>query len=852
MESRKYFVKQVADSIQQNHNKHGESFIFGISGKWGEGKSYFLDDLENTLIALDSAFCVYRVNPWKFSSDKTSFLRNFLVNLSPVNSQKRLRKLFTDTSETKINWKQLAYVAALLVAAELLFILFSEKVVSTSIFPEWIRPHVEKYWPLMSAIMLPVVLAMASNTISVQKSNHAISTVDEFDDLLKKLLEENKKRKIVVFVDDLDRVTPDMARSVLDNLRTFFDKPEITFVVAGDHTVLEGHLGRELLPEIGPPEQLEEGRRFMKKIFNVYWRLPLPIQQELDTFLDEQFKKRETDLNAIFTPENRTILRRYLGLYFEKNFRQTIRFLDVILFTFKIIAHKSSGESEADKRYFSELTAKPLLVVRILMIQELCTPMFEALLRDYKILYDLEYAVEKKDDMRLDSLLQSFTGKLSSSQRDFIKTFLYEEPRFFNKSSLVVSDLQPFLYLAADASFGDSRGPSKEDFMAILSSGNPESVKNSLLSMGDERAYEAAQTFVEQAATSTPDVRNGYISTIAAAFRDFGSETAVLKIFGNELKSMDFSYLYVYPDAQKKDALRTMWSWVDLLEADLRESYVVKFPFENTNVYSFEWLNLEDAGPFTVRMVAYWLNEYYKQNQRDAIYQMADSFSRVNESNKSSLAVILRDIQNDLANVMTQESLEYRDRIYHLLKDYAPNGSELIRSKVLEEVSKLNNDVFHWARERISDGLWNEEDLEKVIYGKLSQASDYPTLSQILDFISANSISDAGKVWQRIKTNQIDLLIENFPSVVLNHIYAPNFKKGTQMINKVIAKIPALDGDQKHVWLDFIKKDQWMWQNVTKFPMEKVEKTIRNEAAPVREKMHEVLNTWGIEPPPSF
>ena len=71
------FIVQVFNVINANHNKDPkESFIFGISGKWGEGKTRFLELLEIKLY--DNGYLVVWINPWKFSSDKIAFLRYFL------------------------------------------------------------------------------------------------------------------------------------------------------------------------------------------------------------------------------------------------------------------------------------------------------------------------------------------------------------------------------------------------------------------------------------------------------------------------------------------------------------------------------------------------------------------------------------------------------------------------------------------------------------------------------------------------------------------------------------------------------------------------------------------------------
>ena len=98
MESRKCFVEQVASTILENHAKTDDSLIFGISGKWGEGKTYFLNDLSIEIKKHDPSFENLWINPWKFASDKISFLRAFLAELptperNPFGESARLSKI---------------------------------------------------------------------------------------------------------------------------------------------------------------------------------------------------------------------------------------------------------------------------------------------------------------------------------------------------------------------------------------------------------------------------------------------------------------------------------------------------------------------------------------------------------------------------------------------------------------------------------------------------------------------------------------------------------------------------------------------------------------------------------------
>ena len=87
MESRNHFVNQVRDKVKSEHGKDkNASCIFGLSGKWGEGKTTFLKSLESGLEK--DGFKVVWINPWKFGDDKISFLRNFLKEISVVSKRK--------------------------------------------------------------------------------------------------------------------------------------------------------------------------------------------------------------------------------------------------------------------------------------------------------------------------------------------------------------------------------------------------------------------------------------------------------------------------------------------------------------------------------------------------------------------------------------------------------------------------------------------------------------------------------------------------------------------------------------------------------------------------------------------
>ena len=420
MKSREHFILQVKKKILKEHGQENKaSFIFGLSGKWGEGKTKFLEGLAVKLEQEGFEKPIW-VSPWKFGDDRISFLRNFLKDISRfstksywtrvldfLNNRDDFRELYHDTNKSQVEpgWVIFIILFGLNFVLYYLFVLPQIE----AIFPGS-TVRLEKYYTLLSAlIVLPFLVPILSSLLTTQQSKSSVSTIDQFDNLIEKFLKKQNGKKVVVFVDDLDRVTPEVARNVLDNMRIFFDKPQLTFIVTGDHTVLERYIGGLTLPGSSPEMQLEEGRRYLKKVFNLYWRLPLPLDSEFDDFLNDLFTKNDAELKTIFSKdEDRKKFSLYLKRYFDKNFRHVIRFFDTVLFTFDIVKGQHD-EARADiKKYYKQMLENPLLVVRILMIQELCMPLFDAITKGIGELREIEYFVEKKYSDSIEKKLKEY------------------------------------------------------------------------------------------------------------------------------------------------------------------------------------------------------------------------------------------------------------------------------------------------------------------------------------------------------------------------------------------------------------------------------------------------------------
>lgn len=846
-DSRTPFVKEVAKTITERHGNESGSFIFGISGKWGEGKTRFLDELRKKLETGSTPFIVVDINPWKFSVDRISFLRNFLRTLykkCDSESESDLKELDVDTSASSIDWGR--FVKFVLVLGMACWIFTYAPLFNFIItLPKQIQFF-------LTVLFIPILLAAVQSVVTVQKTDHAITTLDKFDDLLERILGKIKcnGNKIVVFVDDLDRVTPEMARDVLDNLRTFFDKKDITFVVTGDHTVLEGHLGRSLLPdEESSAAQLEEGRRFMKKIFNVYWRLPLPIKKELQDFIKGEFEKRTDALTTVFAQESdRTMFSVYLEKYFESNFRQIIRFSDTVLFNFQIIKQKAESEDAQQASYFKDMLANPLLVVRMLMIQELCAPLFDKMVRDVSILQGLEYAVEKKNTSNVKQIIDQSDGVLSPNQRTFIEKFIYEEPRFYKDSRLQVLNLQPYLSLAADVSFGDQRGPSGEDFVATLSGGDPKGVKNDLISMGDGKAEESAKAIVSQFSTIT-DVpqKMAIMKTLVTALSDSPAESTFQKIFADKLSEADYSFINDSVAAKKMEVINPFWQWLDLVKnQDIENKFQDKFVLRDMT--EFNAVDLTAPAEFKSRMVAKWLKDQYPTQKAETLGAMATHFPKLKiERVREQLDTISGSLITDLVQ---DSNPQLRENRFVLIKDYTTNGAADLKTNVLDKVNNFDQAITPWviAKANEENPLWTSDEIATKVLGKIEASTDFNALNQSLRFAIANSIGSPETVWPKLIPKHKDVIIENLPTIIDDaslQVIAPPQAFANQLMDAVVDKIKTVPETDQARWLGYIVKGKWLWVNLAKYPIASKFRALKKTKNPeIKQGLETAEESW--------
>ncbi|HUT25704.1 MAG TPA: P-loop NTPase fold protein, partial [Sumerlaeia bacterium] len=111
--------------------------------------------------------------------------------------------------------------------------------------------------------------------------------------------DKSAKRKIIVFIDDLDRCHPDKGVFLLESIKLVLAQPGFIFVLAVDRPVIESYLERRYRREFGLKGG-DYGRLYLDKII----QLPIPIPSHRTRFKKhlEDLVKRVAESHATATP----------------------------------------------------------------------------------------------------------------------------------------------------------------------------------------------------------------------------------------------------------------------------------------------------------------------------------------------------------------------------------------------------------------------------------------------------------------------------------------------------------------------------------------------------------------------
>ena len=354
-------------------------FIIGVLGRWGSGKTTLMRLLEAEL-AKQKITTVW-FSAWQYSQADEIWAA-FLQALS----QRLLKQLALGDKlrfsarllEGGIAWSRLIYEAPKFL---LRIALVAVPVVAGTLFQDHVGPWLGSLLSsagvtgsvLLGAwyMLRPAAEALRKDAMpefSLLKAmdfEKRISLLDGFREQFGRMLDAlpGQKRRIVLFVDDIDRCSPDKVLQLLDAVKVFLDIEGCIFVLGLDIAVIQQALAAKY------PADLIAQREYIAKIIQLPFQLPPLTADDLTSYL--------RSLQVRFPDE------RCLDVFLStlaRNPREIKRVINTYSLVWSLAQTAESG-------------LKPVRVAKVVALQQAFDPLFRQLRDQPEWLGILERAI---------------------------------------------------------------------------------------------------------------------------------------------------------------------------------------------------------------------------------------------------------------------------------------------------------------------------------------------------------------------------------------------------------------------------------------------------------------------------
>ena len=312
-------------SLALNYNEYVETiskiiahskppYTIGIFGSWGTGKSSVM---KNVQAKIKGKCDFIEFNAWRFEQEENHATIPLLITI--------ISKLITILE--KENSKELEKAG-----------------VKT--------PLAEKIEGVLRGLMInfkvgfPGVLELGAKydfknaEIKDDGKNQILkSTFHDGIDLIEELIpkikssELNDNLKIVIFIDDLDRCTPEKTIQIFESIKVFLNIDEIVFVLALSQEIVE------MAVDIKYREfrKLFKGKDYLKKIIQLPIMLPTWNEKQIEEFLEHLLKNYHNQTLKKLFLENKNLIAESV----ESNPREVIRLLNNFIFSKQIFKERN-------------------------------------------------------------------------------------------------------------------------------------------------------------------------------------------------------------------------------------------------------------------------------------------------------------------------------------------------------------------------------------------------------------------------------------------------------------------------------------------------------------------------------
>lgn len=406
----------------------------GVYGDWGSGKSTLIRMVKERIEAEDEAVLCVSFNGWLFEGyddTKTALMDTVLEEIG--NSKRfveqakgQLGKLTAQVDWMRVAWSGGKLAAGLLLGGIGVGITATAEVLA--------RQLVEKY-PEAKYDDVKDLLSKAD-----ERNRELRLGIRKFHQDFEDLLKATNIKALVVFIDDLDRCTPETIIEILEAIRLFLYTPRTVFVIGADDRLVE-YAVRHRFPEL-PDSNFKIGRDYLEKLVQFPVKIPPLGHDELETYINLLFVHLGELDEETHEKIRQKALDRDPGVYVESHIYDIVRgvlgdvpeelqeHLSLAQFLAPVLAPTMSGNPRQTKRFLNALKMRQRMAVsrgvslemrvlaKLMLLEHFNNPLFRKL-ADFQAaqegkpeeLKSLEARVRGQKDNKVDQETPASTRK---------------------------------------------------------------------------------------------------------------------------------------------------------------------------------------------------------------------------------------------------------------------------------------------------------------------------------------------------------------------------------------------------------------------------------------------------------
>ena len=489
----KHIAEAVVDSILNTK----PPFTIGIFGGWGTGKSSLLEIVKSSLP--QNNVVTVTIDAWRYSSAENlrrAFLVHVAQKLAPNLLHDLRRKLYTSEQETLPGkksqlddqnisfWKNVFEVLKTFLGLALIFfgflaIIYLTKALIQGLFTgEYTFDWEDLLTRFIDLAFIPFLLTFV-NYLRLYIVQRPVTVIYEridaeelFADYFNKVVEKatSKKKLLVIFIDNLDRLQGEKLVEALESLKTYINNDRCIFVVACDNNVVSSVVNASLkIPKIDDSNQ-EDGRageHYLDKFFQQTFRIPEYMGINLHDYARKNFKT--TNLYEELSARNIDI-RNFISIILPSDVsspRKVKRLLNEFIALFEIIKRR---ESKSNGQIRPGLLSNNVeFLGKFSTIRAEYPDFYKLLLSDSTFLSKVTESLQQKE--KTDEL---FTGGREVTNLKSLLSYLMKT------QTILVDDLDPYIWLSQDTLALGIPGSQYNQLRTSLADGNVEQVASIL------------------------------------------------------------------------------------------------------------------------------------------------------------------------------------------------------------------------------------------------------------------------------------------------------------------------------------------------------------------------------------